>query len=74
MHLPTRSPVLSCGHSSKHVQEEFTMLESIVVIATSTCSNPSAFTIMTTDAEEIRCHEIPQIDVAPELPPELQTQ
>lgn len=70
MHLPTRSPVLFCGYSSKHVQEEFTMLEPIVVIAASTCSNPSAFTIMTTDsAEEIRYHEIPQIDVTPELPP-----
>lgn len=46
-----------------------------IIIAASTCSNPSAFTQATTDAaEEIRCHEIPQFDVTPELLPELQAQ
>jgi hypothetical protein len=63
------------GFETKFNQEEFTMLESIVVIASSTCSNSDAFTTTTTDgSEENQCLESLQVDATSQPTPELQAQ
>lgn len=43
------------------------MIENIIIIAASTCSNPSVFTITTTDATEVLQYpESGQIEAMPE--------
>ena len=51
------------------------MLESTVVIASSTCSNLDTFTTTTTDKpSESQCPESLQVDATPQPTPELQAQ